>query len=145
MKKIIISLACAIIGSLASFAADINASWNQISANNQLVKIDVPVQNATAKGFESMSLVAGENLADTNVTAINAIMNNVSDAQELADQTVDGARVRIFAQPVNNDSQYAILLFCQQGKDTIVVIKAISKDNNLQAALKNLDLEQMIK
>lgn len=145
MKKTIISLALAIIGTVASYAADINASWNQITAqNNSLMLINVPEKNAKDKNFESMQLAVGQNMSPEAVAAIGNIVDKITDSEEMLDMTEGTARVRLLAQPINDGKEYSVLFYVVEDGTTVVLINGQCTADNFQKAIKGLDLEKMV-
>jgi hypothetical protein len=145
MKKTIISLALAIIGTVASYAADINASWNQITAqNNSLMLINVPEKNAKDKNFESMQLAVGQNMSPEAVAAIGNIVDKITDSEEMLDVTEGTARVRLLAQPINDGKEYSVLFYVVENGTTVVLINGQCTAENFNKAIKDLNLENMV-
>jgi hypothetical protein len=145
MKKTIISLALAIIGTVASYAADINASWNQITAqNNSLMLINVPEKNAKDKNFESMQLAVGQNMSPEAVAAIGNIVDKITDSEEMLDVTEGTARVRLLAQPINDGKEYSVLFYIVENGTTVVLINGQCTAENFQKAIKDINLEKMV-
>lgn len=147
MKKLVIMLAMALVGTVASMASDIKEAWARMQALPDVITADAPAAEIAKDGFTSLKVSVNPAPTDATIASLASITKSIDGSQLMADTVAQGFDVKIYCAAANaGGSEYNVLFVIYGGEaDKVqVAMYGTCTAQALQKAISSLSIENVL-